>query len=182
MTLPLPIQTLPPISTPYLDSSVFIAHIREETQPAMETKTRFQITSALLGAAEQGKYKIYTSTLTIAEVRRLKDAKKELTANELPKINALFKRFMEHEWIVPIEVSRAVAEKGQMLGATFGMSPTDAVHLASAILVGCNVLMVLDKKTFVNKVGAGSVEGVYVREPYYEGIIPWSALSAASSP
>jgi len=80
---------------------------------------------------------------------------------------------MEHEWIIPVEVSRAVAEKAQELGAAHGMSPTDAIHLASAIITqGCIVLMVWDKGTFSGKFQSGPVEGVHVLEPYFEGLAP----------
>lgn len=167
----LPLDTLPPLTAPYLDASVFLAHIKEETIPC-RGMTRFEITTALFQGAELGKYKIYTSFLTIAEVRRLKESGKELTSDELPKINGLFTRFMENEWIVPIEIGRVVAEKAQELGATYGMSPTDAIHLASAIVAGCNVLMVWDKRKFSDLFRSNSCEGVHILEPYWEGIIP----------
>ncbi len=135
--------SLPPIISPYVDSSVFMAHVKRETTPSRNT-TRLDITTNLLAGAQNGKYKIYTSTLTIAEVRRLNEAKKQLEPNELPTVNALFNEFMEHDWIIPIEVSREIAEKAQEIGATYTfelsartiyrISPTDAVHIATAIL------------------------------------------------
>jgi len=166
------LETLPPISDPYLDASVLLAHIKVEQILTGRGRTRAEITTALFEGAEQGRYKIITSTLTIAEVRRLRESGKELSPDELPAINALFKRFMEHEWIILVEVSRAVAEKAQELGAVYGMNPPDAIHLASAILTpGCSVLMVWDK-SFSGKFQAGPVEGVHVLEPYFEGLAP----------
>lgn len=163
------IVTLPPLTAPYLDASVFMAHIKEEKEPCRGT-TRIEITKPLLKGAEEGHYKLHTSFITIAEVRRLKEAKKELAAEELPKVNKLFADYMQNEWLVPIEVNREVAEKAQELGAKFGMSPTDAMHLASAILWNCNVLMVWDKGRFSSLFKSGPYEGVHVLEPYWEGL------------
>lgn len=168
---PLALETLPPLEKPYLDSSVFLAHIKQEDIPCRGT-TRAAITTGLFQGAEQGRYRIYTSFMTIAEVRRLRESGKELTGDELPAVNALFDRFLENQWIIPIEVGRAVAEKAQELGARFGMSPTDAVHLASAVLAGCNVLMVWDKGRFSGLFKDAPFEGVHVLEPYWEGVTP----------
>ncbi len=165
------LATLPPLERPYLDSSVFVAHIKKEQIPC-RGRTRLDITTDLLQGAKDGKYKIYTSFLTLAEVRRLKEANKELTRDELPEVKALFSRFLEHEWILPIEVNREIGEKARELGATFGMSPTDAIHLASAIYAGCKVLMVWDKGRFSNLFKDGPYEGVHVMEPYWEGASP----------
>ncbi len=183
--------SLPDILTPYIDASVFMAHIKGETYPSRNT-TRLEITTNLFEGAKMGKYKLYTSFLTIAEVNRIKETGKEMTTEELPKVQALFNEFMEHQWIVPIEVSRTVAEKAQEIGARYvftrpqnntlyRISPTDAIHVASAILSKCNVLMAWDKQLV--KVFKGQpVEGVLVLEPYYEGIIQLTPTSGASQP
>ena len=62
------LSTLPALEKPYLDASVFMAHIKEEDTPC-RGRTRIEITRALLSDAERGRYKIHTSFLTIAEVR-----------------------------------------------------------------------------------------------------------------
>jgi len=163
------LQTLPPLTSPYVDSSVFLAHIKGETIPCRGS-TRIEITRGLFHGAEAGRYKLYTSFLTLAEVRRLRESGKTLAPDELPQVNQLFARFLENAWLVPVELGRLVAEKAQTLGASYGMNPPDAVHLASAILAGCNVLMVWDKGRFSNLFSTGPVEGVYVLEPYFEGL------------
>lgn len=185
--------TLPPLTQPYLDSSVFVAHVKKELNVSRGT-TRFDITTQILKGAEDGKYKIYTSFLSIAEVRRLKEKTEQLTSEELPVINDLFRRFMEHEWIMPVEVNRTIAEKAQELGATYrwilpstpqpgrrrkkseeakpeiySLSPTDAIHVASAIITKCNVLMAWDKR-LVSLFRETPIEGVTIIEPYWEGI------------
>jgi predicted nucleic acid-binding protein len=166
------LQLPPPLTTPYFDASVFLAHIKEETLPAYNGLTRVQITTGLFNQAEEGRFKIHTSIQTWAEVRRLRESRKELTADEAPKVNSLFTKYLENEWIVPIEVGRLVGEKAQQIGATYGMFPTDAIHVASAIIAGCNVLLVWDKPTFLSRLPQGSqphireIEGVQVLEPY----------------
>ena len=163
---------MPPLNRPYFDASVFLAHIKEEPIPARDGRSRFDITSALFAQAESGVFQIHTSFQTWAEVRRLRESQKELGTEELPLVNRLFSRYLENEWIVPIEVGRLVGEKAQELGAMYGISPTDAIHLASAILGGCAVLLVWDKQSFFLKLPEGTqpdirvVEEVQILEPY----------------
>ena len=73
---------------------------------------------------------------------------------------------------MPIALDRPVAEKAQEVGAMYGIAGAHAVHLASAIVAGCNVLLVWDKPTFLSRLPAGpepdirQVENVLVLEPY----------------
>ena len=164
----LPSDMPPLLTTPYLDASVFIAHIKEESIPC-RGRTRYEITTDLFEGARQQRYQIYTSFFTLAEVRRLRESRSELAENELPKINALFAEFLSHGWIVPVVLDRNVGERAQIIGANFGMSPADAVHMASAIEAGCNVLLVWDRGTFSEKFASGPFEGVTVLEPFSEG-------------
>ena len=159
----------PPLERPYLDSSVFLAHIKEEKLKCPDGRTRIEITTHIFEDAEQSKYTIYTSTVTLAEVRRLKEAEKELTEAELQKIKDLFNRYMQHEWIYLIEVNREIGEKAQDIGAKYGITPLDAIHLASAIWWQCNVFLVWDKHSLTKKIPDCQIEGVYIIEPYWEG-------------
>lgn len=94
-----------------------------------------------------------------------------MAPDELPAAQKLFTNYIENEWIEPIVVDRRVAEKAQELGASYSMSPTDAIHLASAILWQCNVLMVWDKGTFTKAFDPDvPFEGVQIMEPYWEGV------------
>jgi predicted nucleic acid-binding protein len=165
------LETMPEIDNPYLDSSVFIAHIKQETLPASGGLTRVQITRALLNGAAQGRFRIRTSFWTLAEVRRVRSAQEQLTADELPTVNSLFAEYFEHRWIEPVELGREIAEKAQTLGAIYGILPGDAVHLASAILSGSKLLMAWDKP-FLAAFPTGECEGVRILEPFWEGAIP----------
>jgi len=158
------------LKKPYLDSSVFLAHIKQEKILCLGGKNRYEITSRIFNDAEADKFIIYTSTVTIAEVRRIKKAKKKLTEDERKTVNVLFKKYMQHEWMYPIEVSREVAEKAQGLGATYSLTPIDSIHVASAILWECDMLLVWDKHTLLNKFPNGIIEGVRICEPYWEGL------------
>lgn len=108
----------------------------------------------------------------LAEVRRLKDASHQLTETELNAVNKFFTEFMEHEYIYPIEVSREVGERAQVIGATYNLSPMDSIHVASAIEWNCDVLLAWDKQTLLNKFPNGEIDGVRILEPFWEGIIP----------
>ena len=127
------------------------------------------------------KLTLYTSTLALAEVRRLRESRKELTESERIKVNEFFKKYLEHEWIQLIEVDRAIGEKAQELGAKYGMSPTDAIHLASAISEHCNVLLLWDKPTFLARVRDNPCEGVHLMEPYWEGVTPMPSARGTTS-
>jgi predicted nucleic acid-binding protein len=150
---------------PYLDSSVFFAHIKKESVATSDGRQRWELTERIFADAEAGKYKIHTSTATLAEVRRIKNKSDELTSNEL----TIVRRFFEHEYILLIEVSREIGEKAQLYGAQFGIDVIDSIHLATAIDEQCDVLFVWDKP--FTKIVPSSVENVTVCEPYWEGII-----------
>lgn len=163
---------LPPkLENPYLDSSVFLAHIKEEDIQCVGGKTRFEITTNIFEDAKKKKFQLFTSTVTLAEVRRLKESGETQTSDELDRVNNLFAEFLEHEWLYLIEVNREIGEKAQQLGAQYGIFPMDAIHLASALYWNCSVLMVWDKDTLTTKLPK-KIGDLYICEPYWEGIIP----------
>ena len=168
-------NTLPPLENPYLDSSVFLAHIKKETTLCPDGRPRFELTTGIFNDAQAGKYTIFTSTVTIVEVRRIKGSTIRLTESERKEVNDLFKDFLEHEWIYPIEVNREIAEKAQDIGATYNLTPMDSIHVASAIWWGCTTLFAWDKKTLTSRIPEGVIEGVHIMEPYWEGIPPMPA-------
>ena len=149
---------------PYLDSSVFFALIKQEQIPCPGGLTRWEIAQRIFQDAEAGQYRIYTSTATIAEVRRIRNQNEPLSHSELRQIQEFFQR----SYILTIDVTREVAEKAQELGAAFNLTPIDAIHLATSIIWGCDVLLVWDKR-FSQRFASGPVEGVRVIEPYWAG-------------
>lgn len=165
---------VPKLEKPYLDSSVFMAHVKQETKICANGQRRCDITANIMADAQKGKYVLYTSVITIAEVRRLKESKKELTSQELAEFNERFAEFAEHDWMMPVEVNRDIAEEAQKLGAKYGISPMDALHVASALYWECNVFMVWDKNSLTSKLPQ-NLNNLYICEPYWEGIIPMPA-------
>lgn len=121
---------------PYLESSVFIAWIRGEKIDGVDRK---KVVDHILTLAEQGHYKIVTSTWTLAEVHKRKSgpvlSKKE---------DDRFLDWFEHDYILPVDVSRAIGEQANQLARKYGLKPTDSVHLACAIRAECDVLLSYD--------------------------------------
>ena len=152
---------------PYLDSSVFFGLIKREEIPCPGGLVRWQIAERIFEAAASGQYDIFTSTATIAEVRRIRRQDHPLDIAELQQIQ----EFFQHQYIQTIDVTREIAEKAQELGATYGMTTRDFIHLATAIWWGCDVLLVWDKP-FSRPFATFPVEGVNVTEPYWEGQLP----------
>ena len=147
---------------PYLDSSVFFAHVKREEIKCPGGLWRWEVAYGILKDAETGIYKVFTSTVTLAEVRRIKVKNEELDENELEAVRKLF----EHEYIQPIEVNREIGEKAQRLGAKYGISPMDAIHLATAIWWECDVFLYWDK-ALAAALGPGPIENVVLAEPYW---------------
>ena len=153
---------------PYADSSFFFAIIKKEEIPCPGGLTRWQVAKRIVGDAEHGDYHLYTSTVTLAEVRRIREKREQFSQNEIETVRAFF----ENDFIRLIEVSREIGEKAQILGAQYGIYPMDALHLATAIHWDCDVLLVWDKQ-FASKFQSAPVGGVRVIEPYWEGQMDW---------
>ena len=156
-----------PFVKPYMDSSVFFAHIKREEILCPGGLMRWEITELILKGAEAGKYPIYTSTATIAEVRRIRRRTEQLDTAELRQVQ----EFFQHDYIHTIDVTREIAEKAQELGAGYGITPIDSIHLATAIWWSCDVLLVWDKP-FSQHFQNSPIEGVQVIEPYWQGQLP----------
>ena len=146
---------------PYVDSSVFFAIIKREAIPCSSGLMRWEVAERILSDAEQGQYRLYTSAITLAEVRRIKGRNIALTLYELEIVS----KFFRNEYIRVAAVTREIAEKAQFLGAQYGILPMDAIHLATAIYLQCDVLLVWDKR-FSSQFQGAPIEGVSVTEPY----------------
>ncbi len=121
---------------PYLDSSVFIGWIKGEV---IKGTDRGKMGKHILSLAQEGKFSIYTSTLTLAEVHKKRNQQK-LTDPEDERTLAFF----EHDFIKLIDVDRRVAEHANQLCREHGIYPNDGIHLASALRAECDVLLAWD--------------------------------------
>lgn len=143
---------------PYLESSVFIALIKGEVVDGID---RADIAQHILDDASNGRWPIFTSTFSLAEV--IKDRKRPLlTPEEEQRIGDYFK----HEYIKPVILDRDVGESARRLARNHNLRPADAVHLASAIRAKADELLTWDKDNF--PVGQ-TIEGVTIKLPYWFG-------------
>ncbi len=147
---------------PYLDSSVFIAWIKDEkiTLPNGQVEERGETATRILEDAEKRhRFQIFCSTFVAAEVIKDK-SRPQLSEAEVASIDA----YLQHEFIVWIELDLTLAVAARELSREHGLKPVDAVHLASAIRAGCDSLFRWDDKW-----PAGKYDGVEVCNPFWTG-------------
>lgn len=124
---------------PYVDSSVFIGFVKGEIDT--HGNDRGAIGQNLFDRANEGRYRIYTSTLTLAEVVKLRTG--PVTPDDkLEAIAALF----DYPFIEFIELDRGIGEGARRICQEQGLKPNDAVHLASAARAGCDVVLAWDDR------------------------------------
>ena len=141
---------------PYFDSSVFIAWIRGEIINGINRK---QIADHILTLAENGEFKIHSSSFTLAEVHKKRNHEKLTTEQDENII-----LFFEQEFIEVIDVDRLIGEEANRLCRQYGLLPADAIHLASALRAGCDVLLAWDDR--VTKVSHSDIR---IEEPQIIG-------------
>jgi predicted nucleic acid-binding protein len=139
---------------PYLDSSVYIAAIKGEEGRAETAKHTFE-------DAEQAKLQIVGATFVIAEVIRAKGQSPLSSADE-----QLVDQYVMRPHMMWVELDVSLALEARRLARAHNLKPADAVHLASAIRGGADVLFRWDDR-FV--AGGGNIEGIAVSEPYWTG-------------
>lgn len=123
---------------PYLDSSVFVSWIKGEVIAGVD---RTRIASHILKCAERGDFVVHTSTLTLAEVHKLRKGP-ILPEDEDQKMLAYF----ENDFIQLIDVDRSIGEHANSLCRKHGLYPNDAIHLACALRARCDVLLAWDNR------------------------------------
>jgi len=126
---------------PYVDSSVVIAYVKGEIVLAADGHTRVDIAEQLFSRAQDGQYFIYTSALTISEVHKVKGGTELADAEDESIIE-----FLRNSFIKIINNDRGIGEQANRLSRKTGLMPNDAIHLASALYAGCDVLLVWDKR------------------------------------
>lgn len=122
---------------PYLDSSVFIALVKREIRGDVN---RGEIAKHILDSAANGQFPIVTSTLTLAEVHKKRGMASTLSTAQDETILALF----ENEYVQLVDLDRLIGERANRLCREYDLLGNDAVHLASAMRAGCDVLLAWD--------------------------------------
>lgn len=108
----------------YWDTACFIAWLQHEPD-------RFDDCETVIRAAERGQVRIVTSSLSIAEVVRLKGVA-PIPRDAATKVRLFFRQ----EYIVVRQLDRFLAEEAQELVWDHGVMPKDAIHVATAIREG----------------------------------------------
>jgi len=143
---------------PYLDSSVYIAAIKNETVNGVD---RGQIARDILVDAQKGSIQVIASTALIAEVVRAKDS--PLLTEDQEK---LIDDFLFHEFITWVELDIVLAIEARRLARQYNLKPFDAIHLASAVRGKADCLLRWDERFIA---GGGVIEEVTVSDPYWHG-------------
>lgn len=146
-----------PLRPRYLDSSVFVAFLNEETLPTADGTPRVEVARHILEQAGPGTDRIITSVLSIAEVRLFPGAR----AGSPPDGVGVFGLPNVHT----VNVDSDIAIMARRLGRKYGLRPVYAIHLATAIRYDCAELLVWDD-AFVRRVNRRPIPGLWVGEPY----------------
>lgn len=137
------------IESVLLDASALIGVIKGEPE--------FECLKSLLAAVDRGEVRLVESTAILAEVQPEHRRDAALHADAREAVRAL----LESPATQLVDVSTAVARKAGDLRVDHNLTTWDAVHLATAVVAGVDVLVVRDRKF-----PAGMYEGVYVTGPF----------------
>ncbi len=146
----------------YWDACVFLDYISEHPD-------RYPTIEALLEQADQGKRQVLTSVTTIAEVAFAQQEKAagSVSAETEKRIDALWMppspvTLVEFH-VLTARTARALLREAVNRG--WGLKPFDAIHLATAKLLGVTQFNTYD----LNRLGKyGELIGTKVCEPYIE--------------
>lgn len=116
----------------YWDSDCFLGWLQEEPD-------KVEPCHQVLSSAEDGQLVIVTSALTIAEVLALR-GKLKIPASRRERVEAFFRQ----EYIAVRNISRRVAESARTYVWDYGVSPKDALHVATAVDAGLTLLNTFD--------------------------------------
>lgn len=100
----------------------------------------------MIASWERKEVVLVTSALTIAEVLYIKceGILRTEDSSRRPDIEALFEPPANHEPLVVVELTRAIALKARDLRWEHGIEPKDCVHVASALEAHCETLYTHD--------------------------------------
>ena len=146
-----------PLRRRYLDSSVFVAFLNEETLPTADGRPRVEVARRILEQADAGTARMVTSALSIAEVRIFPGA-----TVAAPEAGA---GIFEPPRVLVVNLDPDIARAAQTLGNAYNLKPPDAVHLATAVRYNCVELLVWDD-VFIRRVNRRPIPGLWVGEPY----------------
>lgn len=121
------------VESVYFDACLFIELLQQAD------KERFDACDCLRLRAKKEELRIVTSTLTIAEVCKLKSSDKDYKAQSQKILE-----FFEHEYFAIRPLDRQTAELANGMPNEFGLSPMDSIHVATAIVNRVSVMYTYD--------------------------------------
>ena len=145
----------------YLDSSVYLAFLKGETIQAANGMTRVELARRILGDAETGDVQIFTSAITIVEVRRV-------GGSPQPNVLQAVLDVLDRTDARLVAVDRSLALRAQSLANDYDIRTMDAIHVASADFANCNELFMWDDSV-VRKIARNPLPRLRVCEPYWRG-------------
>lgn len=128
----------------YWDSDCFLGWLQAEDDKVDSCRQ-------VLNLAAKGELEIITSALTIAEVLNLR-GHKPIPSDKRKQVIAFFKR----SYIVPVSITRLIAEDSRDLVWDHGIDPKDALHVATAIKAKVDVLNTFDKSLIGKSLQVGN--------------------------
>lgn len=144
----------------YFDANIFIAVLKQETIDGHE---RWRHCQQLLQEAEARRCIAVTSTMTIAEVTGGRP--RPLPVHTKVAVRSLF----GNDWLVLVGTDRFVAESARELIWEFPtLRPIDAIHLASALSAGCEVLYTYDENHLLKLSGRSDIR---IERPLFTGAV-----------
>ena len=143
-----------------LDASALIGLIQGDPE--------FAVLKSLLQALENGEARLVESTAIFVEV--LPNRSTDLD----PSVREDILTLLRGQDVEIVDVNLVVASKAAALRVQYGLKTWDAIHIATAIVTGAEVVIGRDRKFPDGEV----VEGVSIREPYdiFEDRLPFDTL------
>jgi len=117
----------------YWDSDCFLGWLQAEDG-------KIEPCRQVLNLASKGDVEIITSALTIAEVLHLR-GRLPILVEKRQQVIEFFKR----SYIIPMSITRRIAEASRDLVWDHGIEPKDALHLATALSAKVDVFNTFDR-------------------------------------
>jgi predicted nucleic acid-binding protein len=139
----------------YWDSDCFIGYLAEEPD-------KVESCSRVIEAAERGELMIVTSSLTLAEVVKVR---KHPSLD--PAIREKVSLFFQNDYIVVRQLDRFLAEQARDLWWDYRIEPKDGVHVATALAAGLTQLDTFDE-TLIARSGQVGNPPLLISRPHIE--------------
>jgi predicted nucleic acid-binding protein len=141
-----------PVELVYLDANAYLGWLQAEPGSV-------ELCNGTLTRADNGEVMIFTSALTIAEVLWMRNAP------VIPEDKAeIVRKFFRRSYFRVRNVTRAISENAQDLVWKRGIRPKDAIHVATALDVGCAALETFDEP-LIGKSGLIGSPAMIIRKP-----------------